>query len=1482
MALAGGVNALLAPGAFLCFYNWGMMAADGRCKTFDAAADGFVRSEGCGLVVLKRLSDAMADGDRILALIRGSAVNQDGRSSGLTVPNGLAQEAVIRQALANARVEPREISYVEAHGTGTSLGDPIEAHALAAVFGPGRAPDNPLTVGSVKTNIGHPESAAGVAGLIKVVLSLQNGHIPAHLHFTEMSPRIDWNGVPVRIPTKAQAWPAADRKRLAGVSSFGFSGTNAHAVLEEAPAFERRSPERDRPLHLLALSARSEAALMELAARYRQHLQRGGDSLPDLCFTANAGRNHFEYRTAILAASIEDLRGKLAQPLSANRIQQREGLKPVFLFTDQGAESGGMGRELFETQPVFHSALERADETLRPLLNISLLDVLYGSTSGKLSEKACAEPALFALEYALSELWRSWGIVPAAVVGHGVGEYAALCGAGFCSLADGLRLVAERARRMQQTDSAPEDIAASAAALRWQTPRVSLISSFTGESVSPDQLRRPEYWRRQTNQPVRFQAAIETLARQGHSVFVEIGPRNGWRQMLDSLVQLYTRGAEVDWAGFDAPYGRRRVALPTYPFERQRYWIDFQTNSSMVRRAGHPLLGTRFEIAGTTVTHAWQTEISTQSLPYLADHCVQGGIIVPATAYIEMAGAAVREVFGDGPVNVNELQFQKPLFLRPETIREVQVTLSPAGNEQGGTVHVYSRQRGSDDAWTLHVSGKALRIQAASDTTSLHRFEAFLAQKPRQLSGAEFYRYSEQQGNNWGAAFQGMEQAWLTEEEGWARIAIPASIQPEIERYGLHPALADACGHALAAIAAFGRAGAAQKGAFVGEALGSLSVYCRPRGTRLLVHARIQPDSEPNVCLGEVQAFDEDGTLVSTVTGARLRYLEVAAEEAVPSAEDWVYGLDWEELPFHPPEAPPDCTWLIFADRSGVAQALAARIRVEGLRCEIAESEGDFAIPAASGTELRIVYLRSLEAPAGVLPFLQALAARQPANTRVWLVTQGAQATGRETLPTAVWQAPVWGLGRTFSVEQPQMWGGLVDLDPAAADAEILWRHLAAPEGEDQVALRGNQRLVCRLERRPLPAAGPAELRADGAYLITGGLSGLGLEIARWMVGHGARRLILMGRTPLPPRARWKDFTGPQAPAIAVIRELEQLGATVHTAAIDVADEAALYAYLKNYERECWPPVRGVVHAAGVLRHHSLEEMTREEYEALLRPKMAAWTLDRLLEEAPLDFFVLFSSASAILSSPKLGGYAAANCSLDALAHARNASGKPALSIDWGVWTQAGMATRFAASEIQMLGERGMGGIPTREGLDLFGRLLGGAKGQAAVLPIDWAKWTARYPAYTAAPLLRRLLGRQPRTGANPAALDPRRLLAAPEEQRAQRLAAYVSAALGAILGFGEHTIDPTLPIHQLGMDSLMALELKNRIDADLGVSLPLVQILQGPSVDELAAQLLEQLAQTTERPQAGEAELLAKLDLLSEAEVDAALASLLSETATE
>ncbi|WP_016949099.1 type I polyketide synthase [Anabaena sp. PCC 7108] len=621
LCLAGGVNLILSSEATISLSHAQMMSSDGRCKTFDASADGYVRAEGCGVVVLKRLADALRDGDNIQGIIRGSAVNQNGLSNGLTAPNGPSQQAVIRQALARAEVKPSQISYVETQGTGTPLGDSIEVNSLKAVLMEGREVNQPCWIGSVKTNIGHSEAASGIAGLIKVVLSLQHGEIPAHLHLQELNPYIKIKNTPIQIPTELQEWPAQEQPRLAGVSAFGFGGTNAHVILEEAPPQVKHENLRERSSHLLTLSAKTEPALQALVSRYQSHLEDHPKlELADICFTANTGRSHFQHRLAVVIDSKEQLIAQLAAFATGNHTTglfsnqaSKKQMKIAFLFTGEGCQYINMGRQLYDTQPIFRQTLEQCNEILRPYLKHSLLEILYPDQAGEqiasslLDQTAYTQSALFAFEYALYQLWKSWGIQANAVMGHNVGEYVAATVAGVFSLEDGLKLIAHRGQLMQQLPSGSEmvssvlaEFSAIANQVTYNQPQIPLISNVTG-NLADEEIATAPYWMNHVSSAAQFAKSMQTLHKLGYKVFLEIGSKpilldmgrecqpegmwlpsllpgmEEWQVMLSSLGQLSVAGVKVDWSGFDRDYQRTKVALPTYPFQRERYWIDTGT-----------------------------------------------------------------------------------------------------------------------------------------------------------------------------------------------------------------------------------------------------------------------------------------------------------------------------------------------------------------------------------------------------------------------------------------------------------------------------------------------------------------------------------------------------------------------------------------------------------------------------------------------------------------------------------------------------------------------------------------------------------------------------------------------------------------------------------------------------------------------------------------------------------------------------------------
>ncbi len=1032
LALAGGVNLMLTPEATIGFCKLKVLSTDGRCKTFDASADGYGRGEGCGILVLKRLSNAIADGDKIFALIRGSAVNHNGKSNGLTAPNGSAQEALLQQALENSRVTPSQIQYVEAQGTGTSLGDTIEVLALGKVLGQGRAQDQPLKIGSVKTNFGHLEGAAGVAGLIKVVLGLQHQQIPPHLHLEQPNPHIPWQKLPITVPTELTPWESGEKGRLAGVSSFGMSGTNVHIILEEAPgqgksrsplrsplnkggkAFGKSEELNERTHQILTLSAKSEKALVELAQSYQKFLENNSTAaIADICFTANTGRSHFNHRLAIITSDKQDLADKLTkiiagqEPLgvfSGKRPSNNKSPKIAFLFTGQGSQYINMVRQLYQTQPVFRRTLDQCEEILKSYLEKSILEVIYPenskeSNSPLINQTAYTQPALFAIEYALFQLWKSWGIEPNVVMGHSVGEYVAACVAGVFSLEDALKLIAHRGRLMQQLPSGGEmvavmasyekvnqliapyaekvaiaaingpvstvvsgaaeaiktvrdnleaegiktkqlkvshafhsplmepmlaDFEAVANQITYNQPRRTLISNVTG-AIAPKSIATASYWVNHVRQPVKFAHSMETLHQLGYEIFLEIGPKpillgmvrqclpedvgvclpslrpgqEDWQQMLHSLAQLYVRGVKVDWLGFEGDYSRRKVVLPTYPWQRQRYWIETDNNlihkKQFLSNPGtlHPLLGQRLRLAGLEQQIRFECLVSTSQPSYLKHHCVFSKPVLPAAAYLEIALAAGKTLLKSGNLILEDVVIQQGLILPKDEIKNIQIVLTPqetlSYNFQIFSLDLSSIE--SEARWTLHVQGKLLAgdKDAQPETTDL---KTLIGECNQQISVQDFCQKYRERGIDYGDCFQAVRQLWGSEGFALGQIQLPETLVKEATLYQLHPVLLDGSFQVLAAALD----GTENQDTYLPAAIKRLEVY-HPASTCLWSQVQVDGNREDNseTLTGEMRLWSEGGKLIASLEGltvkrATAQAIVVRQQESV---QDWLYKVEW-------------------------------------------------------------------------------------------------------------------------------------------------------------------------------------------------------------------------------------------------------------------------------------------------------------------------------------------------------------------------------------------------------------------------------------------------------------------------------------------------------------------------------------------------------------------------------------------------------------
>nr|AAF62883.1 epoD [Sorangium cellulosum] len=1921
VALAGGVALMLTPATFVEFSRLRGLAPDGRCKSFSAAADGVGWSEGCAMLLLKPLRDAQRDGDPILAVIRGTAVNQDGRSNGLTAPNGSSQQEVIRRALEQAGLAPADVSYVECHGTGTTLGDPIEVQALGAVLAQGRPSDRPLVIGSVKSNIGHTQAAAGVAGVIKVALALERGLIPRSLHFDAPNPHIPWSELAVQVAAKPVEWTRNGAPRRAGVSSFGVSGTNAHVVLEEAPA-AAFAPAAARSAELFVLSAKSAAALDAQAARLSAHVVAHPElGLGDLAFSLATTRSPMTYRLAVAATSREALSAALdtaAQgqaPPAAARGHASTGSAPkvVFVFPGQGSQWLGMGQKLLSEEPVFRDALSACDRAIQAEAGWSLLaELAADETTSQLGRIDVVQPALFAIEVALSALWRSWGVEPDAVVGHSMGEVAAAHVAGALSLEDAVAIICRRSlllrrisgqgemavvelslaeaeaallgyedrlsvavsnsprstvlagepaalaevlailaakgvfcRRVKvdvashspQIDPLRDELLAALGELEPRQATVSMRSTVTSTIVAGPELVA-SYWADNVRQPVRFAEAVQSLMEGGHGLFVEMSPhpilttsveeirratkregvavgslRRGQDErlsMLEALGALWVHGQAVGWERLFSAGGAglRRVPLPTYPWQRERYWVEAPTGgaasgSRFAHAGSHPLLGEMQTLSTQRSTRVWETTLDLKRLPWLGDHRVQGAVVFPGAAYLEMALSSGAEALGDGPLQVSDVVLAEALAFADDTPVAVQVM---ATEERPGRLqfHVASRVPGHGRAaFRSHARG-VLRQTERAEVPARLDLAALRARLQASAPAAATYAALAEMGLEYGPAFQGLVELWRGEGEALGRVRLPeAAGSPAACR--LHPALLDACFHVSSAFADRGEATP-----WVPVEIGSLRWFQRPSGelwchARSVSHGKPTPDRRST----DFWVVDSTGAIVAEISGLVAQRLAGGVRRR--EEDDWFMEPAWE------PTAVPGSEvtagrWLLIGSGGGLGAALYSALTEAGHSVVHATGHGT----SAAGLQAlltasfdgqaptSVVHLGSLD-ERGVLdadaPFdadaleeslvrgcdsvlwtVQAVAGagfRDP--PRLWLVTRGAQAIGAGDVSVA--QAPLLGLGRVIALEHAELRCARIDLDPARRDGEVdeLLAELLADDAEEEVAFRGGERRVARLVRRlpetdcrekiepaegrpfrleidgsgvlddlvlraterrppgpgeveiaveaaglnfldvmramgiyPGPGDGPVALgaecsgrivamgegveslrigqdvvavapfsfgthvtidarmvaprpaaltaaqaaalpvafmtawyglvhlgrlragervlihsatggtglaavqiarhlgaeifatagtpekrawlreqgiahvmdsrsldfaeqvlaatkgegvdvvlnslsgaaidaslatlvpdgrfielgktdiyadrslglahfrkslsysavdlaglavrrpervaallaevvdllargalqplpveifplsraadafrkmaqaqhlgklvlaledpdvrirvpgesgvaiRADGTYLVTGGLGGLGLSVAGWLAEQGAGHLVLVGRS--------GAVSAEQQTAVAA---LEAHGARVTVARADVADRAQIERILREVTASGMP-LRGVVHAAGILDDGLLMQQTPARFRAVMAPKVrGALHLHALTREAPLSFFVLYASGAGLLGSPGQGNYAAANTFLDALAHHRRAQGLPALSIDWGLFADVGLAAGQQNRGARLV-TRGTRSLTPDEGLWALERLLDGDRTQAGVMPFDVRQWVEFYPAAASSRRLSRLVtARRVASGRLAGDRDLlERLATAEAGARAGMLQEVVRAQVSQVLRLPEGKLDVDAPLTSLGMDSLMGLELRNRIEAVLGITMPATLLWTYPTVAALSAHLASHVVST-------------------------------------
>ncbi|QKV98051.1 SDR family NAD(P)-dependent oxidoreductase [Streptomyces sp. NA02950] len=1485
LALAGGVTVMSTPETFIDFSRQRGLSPDGRCKAFAASADGTGWGEGVGMLLVERLSDAQRNGRRILGVIKGSAINSDGASSRLTAPNGPSQQRVIRQALACAGIGPAEVDVVEAHGTGTSLGDPIEAQALLATYGQERPADRPLWLGSVKSNLGHTQAAAGVAGVIKMVMAMRHGTVPPTLHIDRPTTEVDWTGGAVELATEARPWPETDRPRRAAVSSFGISGTNAHVVLEQAPptAEPARTGQETTtaPLVPWIVSARTPRALADQVRRLRSWVTERPALRPaDIGHSLATARSSWEHRAVAVGSDTAELLDRLAAHPGSTPV----GGKVAFLFTGQGSQRLGMGRELHRRHPVFAASFDAVAALMDPRLERPLAEVI-ASDAALLTRTDYAQAAIFAVEVALFRLLESLGVRPDVLVGHSVGELAAAHVSGVLSLEDAVTLVLARGGLMRRLppggamtalrateeevlplltdrvgiaavngprsvvvsgdaaevaavaahvekathltvshafhsplmDPMLPEFAEAAKALTYRAPEIPIVSTLTGATAGAEEIGSADYWVDHVRRPVRFASAIGALDELGVRTFVEVGPdavltamaqeclpgerataatmrREGdeERTFLDGLGRLHTAGVTVDWAAFFAPHGAERVDLPTYPFQRGRLWLEATGNSGDAdgigqSSAGHPLLGAVAELpetGGLLLTG----RLSRSAQPWLADHQVHGTVLLPGTAFVELAVQAADRA---GCPEVSELTLHAPLILPEQGAMAVQVAVG--GDEDGRRpLTVWSRPADTPDApWTRNATGT---LTATGAGTPAAAPEAWPPADAEPLDLHELYPRLARSGYGYGETFQALRGAWRRGEELFAEAALPDSARATAGAYGIHPALLDAALHINLLDLGGGPA-------VLPFSWGGVTLHATGATTLRLRLAPAGPDT--------VSLTVSDGSGAPVASVAALVARPVSAEQLTGDAAESLFRLDRVPLPGPAVSGAPASCAVWGSDGLGLGAAV----------------HPDLTSLATSGTEVPELVLRQVatgdrlgDPPAAVRAALDATLA----DLRAWLDDERFARSRLAVLLRAddLTHAPLTGLVRAAAAENPGRFL-LVDSDGTAGLAAAL------ACGEPEVSVREGEVRVPRLARAE-PGTPPG-WDPGGTVLITGGTGGLGGLIARHLVtDHGARSLLLTSR-------RGEDAPG----ATGLRAELTGLGAEVTIARCDAADRAQLAELLDAHT------VRAVIHAAGVVDNATLTTLDAAQVERVLKPKVdAAWNLHELTKDTGLTAFVLFSSTASLLVGGGQANYAAANAFLDGLAAHRRAAGLPAVSMAWGLWSQTGgMAAQVDDSDVERLRRLGLPPMTAAQGLALFDAAV--AAPDAVVVPtrLDTAAVRARPDGVPA--LLRGLVRGTSRTaaatGAGPdgARSWGERLAPLSESDRDRVLLDLVRTHVATVLGHtSADAVDPGRAFQEMGFDSLAAVELRNLLGAATGLPLPATLVFDQPAPVALAAHL--------------------------------------------
>ena len=1624
-AVVGAVNLMISPAVHVCFSKLEAISVDGQSKSFDATANGYGRGEGGGILILKRLRDAIKDSDNILGIVKGTAINQDGKSNGLTAPNGLAQEKVIMKALQDAGLSHSDVDYLEMHGTGTKLGDPIEVKAVVNTYGQDRAMEDPIQIGSVKSNIGHLEAAAGLAGIIKVLLAFKNEVIPANLNFNVPNPFIPWEKSPISVVSANKSWKKGDRIRRVGLNGFGFGGSNAHIILEEPPKKELLHKLEDtNSLSIIKISAKSDHSLHENIKANVAYLKNNPDiAIKDYARTNNIGKVDFSCRFTVSGNNRDQIIERLQAYLDTNNrvgisssnhdksdIQQNKRI--VFLFTGQGSQYLGMGKELYDHNLAFKLAFDECDRLFKPYVEKSLADLIYSNqySSKDIERTFYAQPLIFAIEYALLKFWESIGVTPETVLGHSIGEYAAAVAASILRLEDAVKLVALRGRLM---DSAPGEGAMSAiyankatveALLKGYENKVSIalhnaeqnivisgdkdaveevskkaeiddinvfrlhvshafhshlmapildefrlaakndvevrssqidyISATLGRALEKGELLDANYWTDHIKDPVEFYHALSQLKDEKNTIFVEIGPnrtlcslgklildeekvlinslgmkKNSWEQIMFCLGELYCQGVSIKWKELE-PHSNHehiRVALPTYVFDRESYWMQpVCSHEDNVKTTANndykSLIGQRINTPYFKNGTMYQSNYTRETPFFMQEHIIFDTAIAPAAAHMSMLISIAKDFRQPSSCTISNVEFHAPLTAIQEETRTVQFLIKDTNLDEMKFELVSTEQKSSNESWIKHCQGNIVMSQEANRALEKRvSIEELKGRYAEVTSGFNAYDVMKKFGFNLGDGFTRISKVWKSESEGVCYIE-PKKDIPNSQDYVVYAGTIDSIFQSVFFISELSMRMDSRGEEYalktaIPISLGKMTYYYRDAES-FWCHLKVN-DSQKSGVVGDIDVYNEKGEIVFEIENimAKITERDTLLKELNNNGEHMLYNVDWVEDSRKNKHVRLNSNekMVLFGDDRDIVDRFHDELEGQGIASirviqgeQFDEHEDDvFYVDYINKLEMKtllesltyryanqnfkLIYLStSREVDLNYQNADQLLASvEQQSRGLLYLVQSITELNYTQKMDitvitnnvhqidgsaTSLYQAPLWGFTEVIRLEHTALWNGIIDTDLLMLKNNIdeIINEIFYGESKQVVLRDRHKRYIPRLVRNAKSRTAskedlPIRINGQSTYIITGGTGSIGQIYAEYLIQKGAKHIVFLNRSEASGKL------------LENIKNWEEKGIKIEVEQVDVGNESDIVEVIQRLKQNDMK-IKGVIHAAGIIEDKMIKDQTWGSFENVFNTKVKGTIyLHHALKEESLDFFVMMSSITSVVGNMGQANYAAANYFMNCFAEYRRNLGMPAMSICWGPWEEAGMATSSSAI-LKNIGDKGIYGISKEIGIKMIDKVFQKDLSMIVVADANWQLFSQKTGVDEVTQFLSNFISNEQSFGQqnNNASVNEEviaTLTRLSKTERYEYLLGLLHTAAARIIGFSDKSqlsIDSSFT--EQGVDSLMIFSLRNEIKLLLDLQVDISVFFNYPSLRKLNEYLLSE-AMSFEETVAGVAE---------------------------